>query len=451
MLNFETCLIKFDKQNYTSIVKNIKMHDSNIKEQQKKRSFDKTLLDECIKRDNATIKDTSIHYNRESIITFICNCGQESSKRFVYLSDHSGAFCESCSKKNKTNIIKQTILKKYGVEHISQLKGVKEKAYNTMLQNCNNSKRKYYTLDFLHACMERDIATLYMETNNIKLCQKTDITFICKCEELYTKPFYAIADNGGAFCKDCTNKNTKAKMEETTMERYGVKNAFESEDIRNKIKEANIQKYGTAAPAQTEEIKKKREATTMERYGVKHISQLPSMQQKAKEAVKEKYGCDNVFQNKEIQEKSKETMLLKYGVEYSMQSLDIQDKQQKAAHAYKEYVMPSGAIRHVQGYEHVALDTLIKEHSIQESDIITDRKEIPRIEYTYNEQTKYYFPDIYIKSQDKIIEVKSSWTYEKDREKNEAKANACLNQGYKFQFWLYSKKGRKLTLTIKGY
>jgi hypothetical protein len=46
-------------------------------------------------------------------------------------------------------------------------------------------------------------------------------------------------------------------MEETTMERYGVKNAFESEDIRNKIKETNIQKYGTASAIQSEEIRKK--------------------------------------------------------------------------------------------------------------------------------------------------------------------------------------------------
>ena len=235
------------------------------------------------------------------------------------------------------------------------------------------------------------------------------------------------------------------------MERYGVKNALESPIIRNKIKETNMEKYGTASPAQTEEVKKKREATTMERYGVKHISQLPEMQQRSKDAIMEKYGCDNVFQNKEIQEKSKQTMLNKYGVEYSMQSIDIQDKQQKAAHAYKEYIMPSGNIRHVQGYENIAIDTLIKEHAIQESDIITDRKDIPRITYIYNYKTKYYFPDIYIKSQDKIIEVKSSWTYEKDMEKNETKANACLVQGYTFEFWLYSKKGKKLTLTIKEY
>ncbi len=430
------------------------MCDSNTKERQKKRRFNKTLLEECIKRDNATLKDTLIHYNRESIITFTCNCGQESSKIFVYLSEHSGAFCESCSNQNENNLRKQNNLKKYGVEHPSQLKEIKEKIYNTMLENSKNNtgiKRKYYTLDFLNMCIHRDNATLNMDTSNIKFGQMSNITFICKCNTEYTKPFYAIADKGGAYCKECTVKNTKAKMEETTMERYGVKNAFESPTIRNKIKETNMEKYGSSSPAKSEEVKKKREKTTMDRYGVTHISQLPEMQQRAKDAVKEKYGCDNVFQNKEIQEKSKQTMLNKYGVEYSMQSVNLQDKQQKAAHAYKEYIMPSGAIRYVQGYEPTAIDTLIKEHNIQESDIITDRKEIPRITYTYNDKTKYYFPDIYIKSQDKIIEVKSSWTYEKDMEKNETKANACLEQGYNFEFWLYTKKGKKLTLTIKEY
>lgn len=87
------------------------MCDSNTKEQQKKRRFDKTLLDECMKRDNATLRDTSTHYNRECIITFMCKCGQESSKGFVYLSDHSGAFCETCSKQNRNNKGKRIILK----------------------------------------------------------------------------------------------------------------------------------------------------------------------------------------------------------------------------------------------------------------------------------------------------------------------------------------------------
>jgi hypothetical protein len=45
-----------------------------------------------------------------------------------------------------------------------------------------------------------------------------------------------------------------------------------------------------------------------------------------------------------------------------------------------------------------------------------------------------YFPDIYIKSTNTIIEVKSQWTFDNWKEKNLAKEQACLQQGFNFEF-----------------
>ena len=39
-----------------------------------------------------------------------------------------------------------------------------------------------------------------------------------------------------------------------------------------------------------------------------------------------------------------------------------------------------------------------------------------------------------------IVEVKSTYTYEIAKEKNELKARACVEQGYKFQFYIIDKK-----------
>lgn len=104
--------------------------------------------------------------------------------------------------------------------------------------------------------------------------------------------------------------------------------------------------------------------------------------------------------------------------------------------------MPSGNIINVQGYESYALNELIKIYD--ESDIITNRKEIPRISYKIEDKQKYYFPDIYIKSINKIIEVKSIWTYKCKEDKIQKKSNATKLAGYDYEIWIYDKKGNKI-------
>ncbi len=70
---------------------------------------------------------------------------------------------------------------------------------------------------------------------------------------------------------------------------------------------------------------------------------------------------------------------------------------------------------------------------------------MPRIEYYDNENVKhYYFPDIFISKDNKIIEVKSTWTYKCKKETNLLKKEACEKQGYIFEFWIYDRKGNKV-------
>jgi hypothetical protein len=121
------------------------------------------------------------------------------------------------------------------------------------------------------------------------------------------------------------------------------------------------------------------------------------------------------------------------------------EKTQKNAKKYKEYTMPSGIIRKVQGYESFALDELVNIYS--EDDIKTDRKDIPRIKYIINDKNKYYFPDIYIKSGNKIIEVKSNWTYKCKEDNVQEKSNATKLAGYEYEIWIYDNKGNKTILT----
>ena len=58
-----------------------------------------------------------------------------------------------------------------------------------------------------------------------------------------------------------------------------------------------------------------------------------------------------------------------------------------------------------------------------------------------NNKNHYHFPDIYISRENKIIEVKSTWTYQLHLEKNIQKQKYAKEQNYKYEFWIFNKKG----------
>ena len=154
-----------------------------------------------------------------------------------------------------------------------------------------------------------------------------------------------------------------------------------------------------------------------------------------------RHGVEHNFQAGELRDKRKETFLAKYGVEHPAQNLEIQAKSERNALKYKEYKMPSGIIKKVQGYEHFALDELVKTY--KEEQLKTDRKDVPRVEYMMEEKKHFYFPDIYIPHENKIIEVKSTWTFKKKNDITMAKAKSCKEKGYCFELWVYDGKGGK--------
>ena len=109
--------------------------------------------------------------------------------------------------------------------------------------------------------------------------------------------------------------------------------------------------------------------------------------------------------------------------------------------------MPSGIIRMVQGFEPYALDRLIKVYS--EEDIKTNREDIRIIDYVMDNKKRRYFPDIYIPSENKIIEVKSRYTYNIDIEKNKCKGNACKELGFDFEIWIFNRSGNEIEEIMK--
>jgi hypothetical protein len=252
------------------------------------------------------------------------------------------------------------------------------------------------------------------------------------------------------------NKEIQQKIKDTNLEKYGCENPFsnkdiieiiketnknkteeEKEDIQNKRKETNLDKYGFECALQNEDIKNKIKNTNIENLGVEYPTQNIDVRNKIKEVVLDKYGVENILQSEDIKNKIKNTNIEKYGVEYPIQNIDIFNKLQKSQYTLKEYTMPSGKIITCQGYEPFALDILLKDFN--EEHIVTETTLIPRINYQLDNKNHYYFPDIYLPYEQKIIEVKSDYTYRINLEKNLKKQKATLEAGYLFEFWIFDK------------
>jgi hypothetical protein len=443
-----------------------------------KKSYNIDVLSDALQRDNAIIADKYEKVNKRTRIYFICNCGEEYDKLCLEIVSRAGAFCKICTKDNSINKLHKTRNAICTIETLNDIIQ-RDKAqllikYNTITKNTNikfkcncgeDSEKNCYQLilvsgAFCEAC------TRINWTNNIKRTNIERYNVECTAQAPHIKEIIKEKNllNYGVenvFQSELIrekikqtnlekynveypsqNKEIQEKMKETCLERYGVENPGQVDEFKNKMKESCLERYGVEHISQMQEFKEKCKETCLERYGVEHPSQTKEFIDKVKQTFIKNYGVDNPNKTPEIREKIRQTNLKRYNVEYPSQNKEIQEKIQKNAKKYKEYLMPSGEIRKVQGYEPFALDELVRIY--EESDIITDRKDIPRITYKIEDKQKYYFPDIYIKSINKIIEVKSSWTYACKEDNIQEKAKATILKGYNYEVWIYDKKGVKL-------
>jgi hypothetical protein len=158
-----------------------------------------------------------------------------------------------------------------------------------------------------------------------------------------------------------------------------------------------------------------------------------------------KYGCEYSFQSELVKSKTKKTCFEKYGCEHPFQNPEIMEKNIKSSFSKKEYIFPSGRIDKIQGYENFALDELIINEEINETDIITGTTNVPEIWYNDNEGKKHrHYVDIFIPSQNRCIEVKSEWTYNKQINSVSFKKQAAKDLGYKYEIWIYNSKKEKI-------
>ena len=139
------------------------------------------------------------------------------------------------------------------------------------------------------------------------------------------------------------------------------------------------------------------------------------------------------------------TNLIKYGVEHHSQNAAVAETMLKHAYNKKSYTLPSGDIIDYQGYENFGLDRLLNDERIHEDDIVTARTEVPEI--WYNDKSgkrRRHYVDIYIKSQNRCVEIKSTWTSQQEKNSVYEKQSAAKTDGLKYEIWIFSGNGQLL-------
>jgi len=174
--------------------------------------------------------------------------------------------------------------------------------------------------------------------------------------------------------KECINKKRKISIQK----KYGVDNVFQLDKTKEKIKETNLELYGVENPQQNKDIKNKTEKTNLKRYGVK-----------------------NPFQSEEIKKKIKKTNIKNYGVEYPSQNSKFFSKKLKDGLKIK-YI---NQLYYQGSYE--------KEFILKYKDKIKIENGLS-IEYYYLDEKKVYHSDFYLPDYNLIIEIKSSYWYNKN-------------------------------------
>lgn len=406
-------------------------------------SYSSEVLNALITSNGCTMVGTLPDLKKEAKLVFLCKCGKEDTKTFVR-AKISGLLCKSCTQVSRSEKRETTNLKKYGTKCTLQAEEVLEKSEKTLVKRfgCTNA--------FSSKEIKEKIKKTNLEKYGAENPFASNIIIDAlrkKCKEKYGSEYpmqnAAVVEkvkttNMAKYGVEVSSKaaSVKQKACETNMLLYGCEHHSVPE-ILEKGKMTNLIKYGVEYTFQAEAVKDKIKETMVSRYGVEHNMQSPIIQASVRETNQRNRGTSYPMQSPEVRAKSVATNMLRYGVPNVNQSSEVQAKSQMTGLAYKLYTTPLGDERKIQGYEHFALDLLFKK--FEETDVFTARKDVPRI--CYDNESKYYFPDIYVKSINKIIEVKSTWTYTLHLQTNTKKWQETTKCGYTMEFWIFDNKG----------
>lgn len=204
----------------------------------------------------------------------------------------------------------------------------------------------------------------------------------------------------------------KAKVEKTSLERYGTKNVWQSDYAKNKSKETCLKKFGYAYASSSPQFKENLKNILLDKYGVDNVFKYEPIKEKIAQTNLERYGAENVFSSPVIQERMKETWMENWGAEHPMKSEIFKEY-------YKECIKNKFGVENVFSIPEIRekiKQTRTKNGTWQYSRLeenmyveLLKRFNIVKREY---KSTRYPFHcDFYIEDIDTFIEIQGTWLH----------------------------------------
>jgi hypothetical protein len=285
--------------------------------------------------------------------------------------------CKKCSgiRSKETNLIR------YGVDHPLKLEEFKEKSKETNL--------KKYGVEY--------------SMQNKEIREKSKITI----KEKYGSDEYMSTDD------------FKSKTKITLNKIYGVDHPIQNDLIKTKVENTCLERYLAKTPLESNIIKNKINNIKKERYN----DEFYNNREKYKDTCLERFGFENPMQNESIKQKLSNIIFEKYGVYYPSQNELIYQKMLKNGLHILKY--KNSNIYYQGKYE---LDFLNKYYDK------IDLKRGKSIKYIFDNKDYTYYPDFYLEKLNLIIEIKSSFWFNKHYIKNLEKQKICKKTGFDFIF-----------------
>lgn len=270
---------------------------NNIKFKKTNSIFNRLTKEEqeyLLKRynDSLSIKETIYRIKNNIEIRPVCKkCGNPVEFcRNGYFRDFCCSKCSATAEQTKEKL-KVNSLQKYGYDHPSKSKNVKDKI---KLAWSNKSEEELQTIN------EKHKKSLLTKTDEEKqfIQEKRKQTKLKR----YGDEYYCNADKANKTKLKKYGGYFTEKYKETMLNKYGVEHPAQNKEIHEKIKKTNIEKYGVEYPAQSSVIKEKIINTNIKKYGVKYASQLEAIKEKQKKTCLEKYGVDTFFKTRKLKD-----------------------------------------------------------------------------------------------------------------------------------------------------
>jgi hypothetical protein len=196
-----------------------------------------------------------------------------------------------------------------------------------------------------------------------------------------------------------------ARRSQSNLLKYGCKNVYAADEIKDVIKQTNIERYGVEHPSYSKELLKKKARNNYEKYGVESTLDLPGVRERA---------IENCWTDT-TREKRRNTNLEKYGHELASSSDILIEKMLNTRKTLSDRPVVK-LLREYTRYFNIKLGEGWYQLSDEKLQAILDNMETDYGEYSYDELSNMIPEKKYSSSIAKLQSrgvVKEIWKYKK--------------------------------------